>query len=77
MSQKLEAEVKIQEIWADAFSKRAVPQYVFAGGGGDTPVGSDMEVKHFLQLMTMDAAKRLSYDRSIQTAQSAQAHAME
>ena len=77
LAQKLEAEVKIQEIWAEAFSKRAVPQYVFGGGDGDTPVGSDMEVKRFLQLMTVDAAKRLSYDRSIQTAQSTQAHAME
>ncbi len=77
LAQKIEAEVKIQEIWADAFSKRAVPQYDFGGGEGDTPAGSDLEVKRFLQLMTVDAAKRLSYDRSIQTAQSTQAHAME
>jgi len=77
LAQKLEAEVKIQEIWAEAFSKRAVPQYVFGGGGNATPVGSDLDVKHFLQLMTVDAAKRLSYDRSIQTAQSTQTQAME
>jgi len=50
---------------------------VFGGGDGDAPVGSDMEVKRFLQLMTMDAAKRLSYDRGIQTAQSAPAQAPE
>ena len=66
LAQKLDAEIRIQEIWADAFAKRQVPQYVFSGAGGaDAPVGSDMEVKHFMQLMTLDAAKRLSYDRDL------------
>jgi regulator of protease activity HflC (stomatin/prohibitin superfamily) len=68
LAQKLDAEIEIQRIWADAFAKRAVPQYVFGtGGGGDAvPVGSDMEVKNFMQLMTLDAAKRLNYERSLQ-----------
>ncbi|MDJ0700901.1 MAG: SPFH domain-containing protein [Woeseiaceae bacterium] len=67
LAQKLDAEIEIQKIWADAFAKRAVPQYVFGSGQGDAvPVGSDMEVKNFMQLMTLDAAKRLSYERSLQ-----------
>ena len=71
LAQKLEAEIQIQRIWADAFAKRAVPQYVFGGSGdgGATPVGSDMEVKNFMQLMTLDAAKRLNYERSLQANQ--------
>ena len=64
LAQKLEAEIEIQQIWAEAFAKRSVPQNVF-GSGGETPVGSDMEVKNFMQLMTLDAAKRLNYDRSL------------
>ncbi len=70
LAQKLEAEIDIQRIWADAFSKRAVPQYVFGGGNGagTTPTGSDMEVRNFMQLMTMDAAKRLNYDRGLDDA---------
>ncbi len=64
LAQKLEAEIEIQRIWAEAFAKRAVPQNVF-GASGETPVGSDMEVKNFMQLMTLDAAKRLNYERSL------------
>jgi len=67
LAQKLEAEIEIQRIWAEAFAKRSVPQNVFgAGAEGGTPVGSDMEVKNFMQLMTLDAAKRLNYERSLQ-----------
>lgn len=66
LAQKLDAEIRIQQLWADAFARRQVPQYVFSGaGGGEAPAGSDMEVKHFMQLMTLDAAKRLSYDRDL------------
>ena len=68
LAQKLEAEIEIQQIWAEAFARRSVPQNVF-GSGGDTPVGSDMEVKNFMQLMTLDAAKRLNYDRSLVAAE--------
>jgi len=69
LAQKLDAEIEIQGIWADAFAKRAVPQNVFGAGDGGTPVGSDMEVKNFMQLMTLDAAKRLNYERSLQTSE--------
>ena len=66
LAQKLDAEIEIQRIWADAFAKRSVPQNVFgAGGNGETPTGSDMEVKHFMQLLTLEAAERLNYDRAV------------
>lgn len=45
-----------------------VPAQVFVSGGGDgsgVPQGGDQEVKTFLNIMTMDAAKRLNYDRGI------------
>ncbi|GAB6095516.1 SPFH domain-containing protein [Desulfatiferula olefinivorans] len=64
LAQKLDAEIQIQKIWAEAFAKRQVPAYVF-GASGETPVGSDMEVKQFMQMMTLDAAKRLNYDRGL------------
>jgi len=66
LAQKLEAEIEIQRVWADAYSKRKVPLYVFGGSDGKTPTGSDSDTKTFMQLMTVDAAKRLSYSRSIE-----------
>jgi regulator of protease activity HflC (stomatin/prohibitin superfamily) len=65
LAQKLEAEVRIQELWADAFAKRNVPTNVFGGGSGGTPVGSDSETKAFMQMLTLDAAKRLNYEREV------------
>ncbi len=67
LAQKLDAEIEIQTVWADAYARRAVPQYVFGGATSDTPVGGDTETARFMQLMTVDAAKRLAYDRGIQT----------
>jgi regulator of protease activity HflC (stomatin/prohibitin superfamily) len=64
LAQKLDAEIEIQRIWAEAFAQRAVPQTVF-GADGNTPTGSDMEVKHFMQLLTLEAAERLNYDRNV------------
>lgn len=64
MAQKLETEVAIQKTWADAFARRQVPQYVFGGGEG-TPTGSDHDVKQFMNMLTVDAAKRLAYDRQL------------
>ena len=68
LQQKLDTEKAIQKYWADAYANRAVPQYVFGGGGGtgSTPVGADTEVSNFMKLMTMDAAKSLNYDRAVQ-----------
>jgi len=70
LQQKLATEERIQAKWADAYAKRAVPQYVFGGGSSDggTPVGGDTETSRFMQLMTIEAAKNLSYNRSLQPA---------
>lgn len=68
LAQKLEAEIEIQKIWADAFSKRKVPSTVFGSGQSGAPVGSDGEVKAFMQMLTLDAAKRLNYDRDLEKA---------
>jgi len=66
LAQKLETELSIQKVWAEAYSKRKVPQYVFGGGSGGVPVGGDAEVKNFMQLLTMDAAKNLAYSREVE-----------
>ncbi|NVK36371.1 MAG: hypothetical protein HWE18_00480 [Gammaproteobacteria bacterium] len=65
LAQKLEAEIEIQKLWAEAFAKRQVPTNVFGGGQGGAPVGSDAETKAFMQMLTLDAAKRLSYQREV------------
>lgn len=65
LAQKLEAEVQIQKVWADAFSIRKVPTTVF--GSSDSPnSGADSEVKMFMQMMTVEAAKRLNYNRQVE-----------
>ena len=64
LKDKLEAEIKIQQVWADAYASRAVPSTVI-GSNGATPVGSDTEAKTLMSLMTVDFAKRLAYDRGI------------
>ena len=65
LAQKLEAEIEIQRLWAEAFAKRQVPTNVFGSGQGGTPVGSDAETKAFMQMLTLDAAKRLNYERDV------------
>ena len=66
LQQRLDAEVAIQTVWAKAYANRKVPAQVFtSGGASDTSVGGDMETTRFMQLLTADAAKRLSYDRSL------------
>ncbi len=65
LADKLKAEIEIQKVWAEAFAKRQVPTTVFGGAEGGAPVGADGEVKAFMQLMTLDAAKRLNYQRDI------------
>lgn len=68
LAQKLDAEIEIQKLWADAFSKRNVPQYVFgsSAGEGGSPVGSDDEAQRLFQILTLQAAERLDYDRTIE-----------
>ncbi len=66
LAQKLEAEIEIQRLWAAAFAKRQVPTNVFGSGSGSgSPVGSDAEVKAFMQMLTLDAADRLNYNRTL------------
>ena len=67
LAQKLDAEIQIQKLWAAAFAKRQVPSTVIGGGQSGAPVGSDAEVKAFMQMLTLDAAKRLNYDRDMNT----------
>ncbi len=64
LAQKLEAEVRIQTIWAQAYAKRAVPTNVFGATSG-VPSGRDDEAKNFMKLLTLDAAERLNYRRKI------------
>jgi hypothetical protein len=64
---KINAEIEIQKAWADAYARRAVPHTVFGGGGeAGAPVGSDGEVRTFFNLMNAQAAKTLSYDRTVE-----------
>ena len=72
LAQKLEAEVEIQKLWAEAFAKRNVPMYVFGGGSGKdgAPVGSDDEAARLFQILTLQAAERLDYSRGIAAAKS-------
>jgi regulator of protease activity HflC (stomatin/prohibitin superfamily) len=70
LQQKLDAETEIQRVWAEAFARRAVPQTVFVTGGGEagngsTPTGSNTELANMVQLMTMQMARQLDYDRTV------------
>lgn len=66
LAQKLDAEMAIQKYWADAFAARKVPsQVITSGGDGSAPTGSDGEARTLMQLLTLDTAKRLSYDRDL------------
>lgn len=63
LAQKLAAEIKIQQVWAAAFAKRAVPTTVMGGTGSSG--GGDGDAAAFMNILTIDAAKRLAYDRSV------------
>ena len=65
-AQKLEAEISIQRVWADAYAKRNVPTYIFGAGDGYTSTGGDQEAQLLQRLLAMEYAKRLDYDRAIQ-----------
>jgi regulator of protease activity HflC (stomatin/prohibitin superfamily) len=72
LEQKLNAEIRIHELWARAFAQRKVPKNVFGSGASTgqpgAPVGSDGEARTFMQLLTLDAAQRLTYDRDVTSA---------
>ena len=62
----LRPKFSIQRVWADAYSKRNVPTYVFGAGDGYTSTGGDQEARLLQRLLAMEYAKRLDYDRAIQ-----------
>lgn len=63
LEKKLEALVKIQDVWAAAFKDRKVPTTIMGGGAS----GSDNDVTNFMQLMTLNAAQKLNLDMDIQS----------
>lgn len=63
LDKKLQAEIEIQKVWAEAFAKRNVPSTIIGGSG--QAGGTDGDAKAFMQLLTIDAAKRLNYDREV------------
>lgn len=69
LQQKLEAEIEIQKVWANAYSVRPVPQIVI--GSGNTPngnpanVGSNEELRQLVTMKTLEMAERLNYDRAV------------
>lgn len=69
LKEKMGTEVAVHTVWANAMANRAVPQYVFVSGGtGDgttVPTGSDHEMKQMMQLLTLQTAKTLGYDRTV------------
>ena len=66
LAQKLEAWVKAQEVWAEAFANRKVPTTIFgSSGAGGTGAGTDNDVQAFMNIMTMQAAKSLNVDPTI------------
>ncbi|MBO6919654.1 MAG: hypothetical protein JJ858_14580 [Rhizobiaceae bacterium] len=67
LAQKLEAYVQVQKVWADAFAKRNVPTTIF--GASEGGAGTDGDISRFVDLLTMQAAKGLAVDPSIERTQ--------
>lgn len=65
---KLDTEVAIQKVWAQAFSQRKVPNNLWVTGATDTdaPMAGNTELQQIQQLMTMQLAKTLDYDRKVE-----------
>lgn len=62
LTQKLQARVEIEKVWADAFAKAKVPQMVM-GGAGDT--GRQSETANFMNVVGAKAAKDLLLDMKV------------
>jgi regulator of protease activity HflC (stomatin/prohibitin superfamily) len=67
LAQKLEAYVEVQKVWAEAFANRKVPSTIF--GTSEGSAGTDGDITRFVDLLTMQAAKGLAVDPSIERAQ--------
>ena len=63
LAQKLAVYVDVQKVWAEAFANRKVPTTVF--GAPEGGVGTDGDISHFIDWLTMQAAKELAFDPSI------------
>jgi hypothetical protein len=61
LTQKLATYVKAQSVWADAYAKRAVPQFVMGGGSSD--VNNDASM--FQSMLQAMMAKDLVLDTSV------------
>lgn len=66
LKEKLSAMVEIQNVWATAYSNRAVPNYYVAGGGDGESGGSlDMQSQQFMNFINLSMAKMLNVDTGI------------
>jgi hypothetical protein len=63
LKQKLAAYVETQKFWADAYSKRNVPQFVMGGESGGS--GSQNDATTFMQLQNMKVAKDLGLNLKV------------
>ena len=62
LKQKLDAYVRAQQLWANAYAKRQVPNFVMGGNGaGDT----DKATTEFSQMMQLLVAGQMGLDLSI------------
>lgn len=60
LKQKLEAQIQINKLWAEAFANRKVPATYIAGGGDGAGSDPDMQFKTFMQLQNLDAITNLN-----------------
>lgn len=62
---RLDNDLAIQTVWADAYAKRNVPHIVLGDEGGAGSTSGTDEVKQFMQMLTIDAAKRLADEQPV------------
>lgn len=62
LAQKLATYERVQAQWAAAYKERKVPTTVFGGGAGG--VGSDTDIRNFIDVQTMKAVNDLNVDLS-------------
>ncbi len=62
LQQKLEAWANAQKVWADAFSRRAVPSVVMGGRDGS---GTDSDAQTMMEILSIKAARDLALDMNI------------
>lgn len=65
LSQKLDAWVKSQQVWAQAYSTRKVPSVVMSGESGMGAPGGDSEIQTFMKVLGVNAASDLALKMKI------------